>query len=56
VTKCKECGENFCEYCGEPHEKLCEYCIDEEDDEDEDWDYDVEDWSEETPVKTYSQD
>jgi hypothetical protein len=40
VTKCKMCGEKFCQDCGEPDEKLCIYCVDEDDDwtDDEDWD------------------
>ena len=42
VIKCSECGERYCEDCGEHERKLCYYC-EEEDDYSEDTDFD-EDW------------
>ena len=42
VTKCKNCGERFCDDCGEPEEKLCIYCLD-EDYEDDDYEEDEDD-------------
>jgi hypothetical protein len=36
VTKCKTCGEKFCDDCGDTDEKLCIYCLDEDSDEDDD--------------------
>jgi hypothetical protein len=43
VIKCSECGERYCEDCGEHERKLCYYC-DEEADSEEDSEYDDEDW------------
>jgi hypothetical protein len=48
VTRCKQCGERFCENCGDPEEKLCYYCDDEED---EDWDVDDEDYGKVSKLK-----
>jgi hypothetical protein len=44
VVKCSECGERFCDECGEPSEKLCVFCLDEESEEE---DYDNEDYEDE---------
>jgi len=29
VTKCRVCGEKFCEDCGDPKSKVCTFCEDE---------------------------
>jgi hypothetical protein len=52
VTKCKQCSTKFCEYCGDPEEQLCDDCFDNQETDDEEWEYEDEDWGEETPVKT----
>ena len=52
VTKCKQCGAKFCEYCGELDDQLCEYSIDSDSYEDENLGYEDEDWVEETPLRT----
>ena len=43
LVKCSECGERYCDECGEHEKKLCYYCDDEEESE-EDSEYDEEDW------------
>ena len=46
LTRCKKCGDRFCEECGDKNEKICLFCLDDEsvdwtddsdDDEDSDW-------------------
>lgn len=42
ITKCKTCGTQFCEYCGEVEAKQCIACFegsdnDSDDDKDSDW-------------------
>ena len=40
LTKCKKCGDSFCEECGDIEEKMCLFCLD---DEAVDWDADSDD-------------
>jgi hypothetical protein len=42
VVKCKECGERYCEGCGDLDKRLCYFC-DEEDDYEESFEYDEKD-------------
>jgi hypothetical protein len=46
LTRCKKCGDSFCEECGDIKEKTCIFCLDDEtvdldddsdDPEDSDW-------------------
>ena len=49
LTRCKVCGDRFCEECGDTDAKKCLFCLDDEaddwddeDEEDEDEDIDYE--------------
>jgi len=44
VTKCKTCGANFCEYCGEVEAKQCIECYDDSDDDEDSDDEKDDDW------------
>jgi hypothetical protein len=44
VVKCSECGERFCEDCGDHEKKLCYYCDEEDVYSEEEIEYDDEDW------------
>lgn len=44
LAKCKTCGENFCEECGDSAERMCLYCLDDggfeapyDENDDDDW-------------------
>jgi hypothetical protein len=43
LTKCKKCGQMFCEYCGDIDIKTCWDCSEEDD---ENGDSDDDDWEE----------
>jgi len=30
LTRCKICGDRFCEECGDKDEKICLFCLDDE--------------------------
>ena len=44
VTKCKTCGLNFCEYCGEVETKQCIECDDGSDDDEDSDDNENSNW------------
>jgi len=49
LTRCKVCGDRFCEECGDTAEKICLFCLDDE--ADDDWDDDEDDEDEDEDWK-----